>query len=70
MAIPERSAQGQTIQQGSTPLGSDTAPVLQDAGNALKMTLVAGKDGSVTKIAMAQTDYTDVHAGHAPPFDA
>lgn len=68
MDIPRRSAQGQVVQENSEPLGSDEAPVNEVAGNALDIQIVQGKNGSVTSIALPQTDHTDVHDGPAPEY--
>jgi hypothetical protein len=69
MDIPKRTPQGQVVQENSPVLGSDSAPVNEEVGNALRMQIVDGKDGSITKIALPQTDYTDAHAGAAPPYE-
>jgi hypothetical protein len=69
MDLSPRSPQGQVNQDNSAPLSADTNPTLEVTGPALKMTIVEGKKGSVTKIGMVQTDYSDSHSGPAPSYE-
>ena len=69
MELPKRSLQGQVAQENSESLTSDKNPAMTPTGPALKFGLVDGKQGSVKKLGMAQTDYTDAHAGASPPLN-
>lgn len=69
MDIPNRTPQGQTVQENSEVLGSDTAPTYAPTGPKLEMQLVEGKAGSVEKLGAVQTDHTDLHTGPAPLYE-
>jgi hypothetical protein len=64
----KRTPQGQVVQENSEPLGSDLAPVNSEVGEGLRIGIVEGKSGSVTKLGMTQTDHTDEKAGPTPLY--
>ncbi len=62
----KRTPQGQTVQENSKVLSTDKNPALTETGEALRLGFVDGKSGTVTKVGMAQTDWTTDKGGPAP----
>jgi hypothetical protein len=62
----KRTPQGQVVQENSKTLSSDQNNPLTEAGPALKLGFVDGKQGEVRKVGMAQTDWTNDKGGPAP----